>query len=141
MLALSTFNGASAVLNRDTAAPVRRAALVVHPQAPVATAIVDALIDHGLDPIAVCGGESDPLPEPGSAPLAILAGHDRLTDAHARGGLSRDVDWIRRADEAGTAVLGIGHGARVLALALGGAVQPAPRPRVAGPWWTPRSRT
>jgi GMP synthase-like glutamine amidotransferase len=76
----------------------------------------------------VSGGEADSLPDPGSAPLAILAGHDRVSDARARGDLTRDVDWIRRSDEAGTAVLGIGHGARVLAVALGGAVQPAPRP-------------
>ena len=95
---------------------------------PVAAPLVDALIDHGLDPIAVSGGEGDRLPDPGSAPLAILAGHDRLSEAHARGQLSREVDWVRRADEAGTAVLGIGHGARVLALAMGGAVEPAPRP-------------
>ena len=129
MQALSTMNGASAVLTRDAAAPFRRAALVVQPHAtPVAAPLVDALLDHGLDPISVSGDERDPLPDPGSAPLAILAGHDRLTDAHARGHLGRDLDWSRRADNAGTAVLGIGHGARVLALALGGAVQPAPRP-------------
>ena len=129
MHALSTMNGASAVLTRDAAAPLRRVALVVQPHAtPVAAPLVDALIDHGLDPVAVSGNEGDPLPDPASAPLAILAGHDRLTDAHAQGRLSREVDWVRRADEAGTAVLGIGYGARVLALALGGAIQPAPRP-------------
>ena len=125
----STTSGASAVLTRDAAVPVRRAALVVQPRpTPVAAPLVDALIDHGLDPIAVSAADRNPLPDPDSAPLAILAGHDRLSDAYARGRLSREVDWIRRADEAGTAVLGLGHGARVLALALGGAVQPAPRP-------------
>lgn len=129
MHAQSTTNGASAVLTRADAAAFRRPALVVSPGAtPVAAPLVDALIDHGLVPVAVAGGEDDPLPAPGSAPLAILVGEAALSDAEAAGRLAREVDWVRRADAAGTPVLGIGHGARVLALALGGAVQPAPHP-------------
>ena len=129
MHALSTMNGASAVLTREDTAAFRRPALVLHQHpAPVAAPIVDALIDHGLDPIAVAGGKDGPLPDASSAPLAILVSEDRLTDVRAGGRLSREIDWIRDADEAGTAILGIGHGARVLALALGGDVEPAPHP-------------
>jgi GMP synthase-like glutamine amidotransferase len=113
----------------DTASALRRPALLVqpHPEHPT-TPLIDALLDHGLDPIAVPIDQHDPLPDPGSAPLAILVGNERLSDVRADGRLDRQIDWIRRADEAGTAILGIGHGARVLALALGGAVEPAARP-------------
>jgi GMP synthase-like glutamine amidotransferase len=129
MHAPSTMNGTSAVLTRDDTAPFRRPALVVSPRpTPVAAPLVDALIDHALVPVAVAGGEDDPLPDPGSAPLVILVSEERLSDARAAGRVAREVEWVRRADAAGTPVLGIGHGARVLALALGGAVQPAPRP-------------
>jgi GMP synthase-like glutamine amidotransferase len=112
-----------------TAPAVRRSALVVQPHSEHPTApLIDALLHQGLDPIAVSVDERDPLPDPGLAPLVILVGKDRLTDARARGRLDRDIDWVRHADEAGTAVLGIGHGARVLTLALGGAVEPAAHP-------------
>jgi GMP synthase-like glutamine amidotransferase len=71
-------------------------------------------------------------------------------EAAAAGYLSAEVDWVRRADRAGATLLGLGHGARVLALAFGGLLSTAQRPLrgwamvdteiphvlAAGPWLT-----
>ncbi|MFZ1996420.1 MAG: hypothetical protein WAU75_20080 [Solirubrobacteraceae bacterium] len=116
------------VRSRPSARPARQPVLVVAPQrGRPATALVDVLLAHGLDPAVVtANGES--LPDPGASPLAVLVGADPLGDARTGGWLEREVEWIRRADEAGTALLGIGHGARALALAFGGSVAPAEHP-------------
>jgi GMP synthase-like glutamine amidotransferase len=106
----------------------RRVALVAQPRhGRPAGAFVDVLLAHGLDS-AVVTAHDETLPDPSSTPLAILVGSDSLSQARADGRLDSELEWIRRADEAGTTVLGVGHGARVLALALGGAAAPAERP-------------
>jgi GMP synthase-like glutamine amidotransferase len=106
----------------------RRAALVVQPRhGRPAAAFVDVLLAHGLDS-AVVTAHGETLPDPDSAPLAILVGADSLSQAQADGRLDSELEWIRRADEAGTTVLGVGHGARALSLALGGGAVPAERP-------------
>jgi GMP synthase-like glutamine amidotransferase len=106
----------------------RRSALVVQPRhGRPAAAFVDVLLAHGLDS-AVVTAHDDTLPDPGSTPLAILVGAESLDQARADGRLDSELEWIRRADEAGTTVLGVGHGARVVALALGGDAAPAERP-------------
>jgi GMP synthase-like glutamine amidotransferase len=106
----------------------RRAAFVVQPRhGRPASAFVDVLLAHGLDS-AVVAAHDESLPDPGSSPLAILVGADSLSQARADGRLDIELDWIRRADQTGTTVLGVGHGARVLALAFGGAVTPAEHP-------------
>ncbi len=111
-----------------TPSPARRPTLVVQSRHErPAPALVEVLLAHGLDPAVVLVDDDDP-PDPTASPLAILVGHESVTDARAEGRLERELDWVRRADEAGTAVLGIGHGARLLALALGGAVAPAQHP-------------
>jgi GMP synthase-like glutamine amidotransferase len=106
----------------------RRTAFVVQPRhGRPASAFIDVLRAHGLDS-AVVAAHDESLPDPGSSPVAILVGADSLSQARADGRLEIELDWVRRAEEAGTAVLGVGHGARVLALAFGGAVTPAERP-------------
>lgn len=89
-------------------------------------------------------------PEPGSVHAAILIGTQSAEDAVAAGWLEAELDWVRRADEAGAALLGIGHGARLLAVAFGGRLIPSRRPLrgwalvdteiphlvAAGPWLT-----
>ena len=108
--------------------PVRQPALVVQPRrerpAPV---LLEVLLARGLDP-AVIRIDDDDAPDPTASPLAVLVGHDSVDAARSEGRLEGELDWVRRADEAGTAVVGIGHGARVLALALGGTVAAAERP-------------
>jgi GMP synthase-like glutamine amidotransferase len=122
------------VLPRSASGPqltetvARRAALVVQPRhGRPAAAFVDVLLAHGLDS-AVVTAHGETLPDPGSAPMAILVGADSISQARSDGRLEIELEWIRRADKAGTTVLGVGHGARALALALGGAATPAERP-------------
>jgi GMP synthase (glutamine-hydrolysing) len=43
--------------------------------------------------------------------------------------LDTELEWIRRADRAGTPVLALGSGAHALATALGGGVEPVDQPR------------
>jgi GMP synthase-like glutamine amidotransferase len=106
----------------------RHAALVVQERrGRPAPAFVDVLLAHDLD-VAVTVAHADSLPDPGASPLAILVGSEPLSVAKASGRLQAELDWIRRADAAGTALLGVGHGARALALAFGGDVTPAERP-------------
>ena len=145
MHALSTMNGASAVLTRDAAASacaVRRS-WCSRATTPVAAPLVDVLLAHGLDPIAVSGDEGDPLPDPGSAPLAILVGHDRLDrGARATAGSSRErrLDPPRRRGGDRRAR----HRPRRARPGAGASAERCSRRRVrcvAGPWWTRRSPT
>jgi GMP synthase-like glutamine amidotransferase len=118
----------TAIAPQPTETVRRPAALVVQPRhGRPAGALVDVLLAHGLDS-AVVTAHDEALPDPSSTPLAIFVGADSLSQARADGRLDSELEWIRRADEAGTTVLGVGHGARVLALALGGAAAPAERP-------------
>lgn len=111
-----------------TPPPVRRPALVVQSRHErPAPALLEVLLAHGLDS-AVVRIDDDDAPDPTASPLAIVVGHDSVAEARAEGRLERELEWVRRADDAGTAVVGIGHGARVLALALGGTVAAAERP-------------
>jgi GMP synthase-like glutamine amidotransferase len=110
------------------ATPRRQAALVVQERrGRPASAFVDVLLAHDLD-VAVTIAHADSLPDPGASPLAILVGSEPLSVARASGRLQVEVDWIGRADAAGASVLGVGHGARALALAFGGDVTRAQRP-------------
>jgi len=66
-----------------------------------------------------------------------------------------EIDWLRRAHDAGTALLGIGSGAHALVVALGGGTEPAHRAQhgwlqvastepgliAAGPWFAWSDRT
>jgi GMP synthase-like glutamine amidotransferase len=92
-----------------------------------APAFVDVLLAHDLD-VAVTAAHADSLPDPGASPVAILVGSEPLDAARVSGRLEAELDWIRRADAARTAVLGVGHGARALALAFGGDATRAERP-------------
>jgi GMP synthase-like glutamine amidotransferase len=103
-------------------------ALIVQPRhGRPAPAFIDALLAHDLD-VAVAVAHDGSLPDPGSSPVAILVASEPLDAARADGRLEAELEWIRRADAAGTAVLGVGHGARALTLAFGGQVTPAEQP-------------
>jgi len=106
----------------------RHAALIVQQRrGRPATAFVDVLLAHDFD-VAVTVAPAEDLPDPGASPLAILVGSEPLDEARGDGRLQAELDWIRRADAAGIAILGVGHGARALALAFGGDAARAERP-------------
>jgi GMP synthase (glutamine-hydrolysing) len=91
--------------------------------------LLDALARCGGRPAVVrAGGAAAGLPDPAGFRAAIMVGSDRFDDATATGDVGAQVDWLRRADEAGTPVMAVGHGARLLAVAFGGRVTPAEHP-------------
>jgi GMP synthase-like glutamine amidotransferase len=124
--------------------------LVQHRNDSPSGQLLGVLAERGLRPQVVRADRGRSLPDPASVRMAILLGTDRFAAAGERGYLNAELDWLRRADRAGTAVLGLGHGARALASSFGGNVQQAPRPMhgwsmvstsvphliAAGPWLT-----
>jgi GMP synthase-like glutamine amidotransferase len=61
---------------------------------------------------------------------AVWSVYDRDSIGHW---IDAELDWLRAADAAGVPVLGICFGAQALTAALGGRVEPAPRPEIG---WT-----
>jgi GMP synthase-like glutamine amidotransferase len=61
---------------------------------------------------------------PRSARLSVLIGPDHMPATAGDRRIDAEIEWARRTDQAGTPILGIGLGARVLASALGGGVEP-----------------
>jgi GMP synthase-like glutamine amidotransferase len=97
--------------------------------------LLDVLAERGLRATTVRVDRGESLPEPGSSSLAFTLGSAGAVDRPAREWThpsDLELDWLRQADRAGTAVLGIGLGAQALAVALGGGVERAPRPQ---PGW------
>jgi len=102
-------------------------ALIAHGESPGGD-LLETVAAEGFEPAVLTGGPSAALPDPGSLRAAVLLGSARAQHAADDGYLAAELEWLRRADAAGTPVLGIGHGARALALAFGGTVEPAERP-------------
>src|ERR1700722_3685155 len=90
--------------------------------------LLDVLIARGLPRRTVRMDRGERLPDPSSIALAVVLGSDESADVTRNGRLAGEIEWLRRADQAGTTVLGLGFGAQALALALGGTVEPATRP-------------
>ncbi|MGZ4218178.1 MAG: type 1 glutamine amidotransferase [Solirubrobacteraceae bacterium] len=92
--------------------------------------LLDVLAEHGLRAGTVRVDRDEPLPDPRSLALGIVLGTaNSVVYNRASRWLEPELEWIRRADRAGTAVLGLGSGAHALATALGGGVEPARQPR------------
>lgn len=92
--------------------------------------LLDGLSDYGLRARTVRVDRDEPLPDPCSLALGIVLGTaNSVVYNRASRWLETELEWIRRADRAGTAVLGVGSGAHALATALGGGVEPARQPR------------
>jgi GMP synthase-like glutamine amidotransferase len=86
--------------------------------------LLATLLEHQLIPVVAPADPPAELPDPAGTRFAVLTGSERFADVAGREYLDRQVDWVRQADAEGTTVLGLGHGARVLALAFGGSVDP-----------------
>jgi GMP synthase (glutamine-hydrolysing) len=127
--AVSAPRGESDPFQDDHAVIDRDRVLVLHHDdgAPIGR-LLNALVGRGMQPVVVQVTRDGDLPDPGSVRAAMIVGSDRFDDAEAAGYLHPEIDWARQADRVGTAVMGVGHGARVLAVALGGEVTPADRP-------------
>ena len=95
---------------------------------------LDVLEEQGFHPQIVRLDRDEPLPDPAAFRLAVTLGPGPLADGRETERGAKELDWLRQADRAGTAVLGLGPGAQALAVALGGAVDRAARPRHAWVW-------
>lgn len=129
--------------------PVAGRALVLHDrELGPGGYLLDPLRARSFEPEVVRIDGDGLLPSPESLDLAIVVGTARVSGAVAPAWLERELDWLRRADRAGTAVLALGSAAQALAIALGGGVKALPRARrtwtrvtttaperiAAGPW-------
>jgi GMP synthase (glutamine-hydrolysing) len=106
-----------------------RALVLQHRDYAPGGVLLDALGAHGLQPTTVRVDRGEQLPEPGSIRLAVVLGSDGSVNPGGRGWSDTELDWLRDADRAGTAVLGVGLGAQALAVAMGGGVEPARQPQ------------
>jgi len=134
---------------RPGLAAVNPVVLLHHDAAP-GSQLLSMLADRGLDSVVVRSDCGEALPDPLSIRQAVVFGSKRFSKALECGTLNAELEWLRQIDAAGGSVLGIGHGARALAVAFGGGVEPTQRPirgwvmvdtlvphRVAtGPWLT-----
>ena len=137
-----------ALRRRATLRPRTRALVVLHEGEDVNGRLVQAVSRLRSEPVIARAESGEALPDPATFRLAVLVGSASFADALASGQLASEVEWIRQADAAGTAVFGIGHGARALAYAFGGTIDAAPEPHrgwtlvettvphriAAGPW-------
>jgi GMP synthase-like glutamine amidotransferase len=89
----------------------------------------DVLAEAGLRPTTIRLDLGQPLPDPAEFELAVTLG-----DSTARETAAGEIEWLRTADRAGVAVLGLGRGAQSLALALGGRVDRSRKSRQAWVW-------
>jgi len=115
--------------------------------------LTDVLAEAGFRPRTIRLDLGEPLPDPASVALAVTLGVSTWGETAA--GAAGEIEWLRKASRASTAVLGLGTGAQALAVALGGGVDHAPKSRhgwvwlssatpawiAAGPWLAWRDET
>jgi GMP synthase (glutamine-hydrolysing) len=119
--------GGKMPLWRNGAGRSNRVLVLQHRDEAPVEQLLSVLSERGLVPVIRHVGDTGSLPEPSTLRIAMLLGADRFGDAADRVWLDAELDWLRRADTAGTPIFGIGHGARALASALGGGVEPISR--------------
>lgn len=90
--------------------------------------LLDGLEDAGVRARVVRVDRNEPLPAPEATPLAVSLGSDRSADDGTLAWIGRELEWLRAADRAGTAILGLCFGGQALACALGGGVARATLP-------------
>jgi GMP synthase-like glutamine amidotransferase len=115
-------------------APGPSAVVLQHRDDSPGGALIDVLAAAGFHSRTVRIDRGEPLPDAGSLSLAVTLGCDGAAAERTAGWIDTELEWLREADRAGTAVLGVGLGAQTLALALGGGVQRAPRGRHGWVW-------
>jgi len=115
-------------------APASSAVLLQHREDAPGGLLIDVLAAAGFRSSTVRVDRGEPLPDPAPFTLAVTLGCDDAVDEQTAGSIEFELDWLRQADRAGTAVLGVGSGAQTLALAFGGDIERAPRARHGWMW-------
>jgi len=121
-------------MSLSSEAPPSTAIVLQHRDDAPGGLLIDVLDGAGFRSSTVRVDRGEPLPEPASFTLAVTLGCDDAVDDQATESIETELDWLRQADRAGTAVLGVGSGAQMLASALGGGVERAPRARHGWVW-------
>jgi GMP synthase (glutamine-hydrolysing) len=111
----------------QTPAENRQVLLVADRGESVSPLIRSLLAERGVQSV-VLRADAAERPDPASQALIVIAGAGSYASARARSVHEHELSWVRAADAAGTTVLGIGHGARVLADALGGEIEKLDEP-------------
>lgn len=114
-------------------APEASAVVLQHRDDAPGGLLIDVLAARGFRSRVVRIDRGEALPDAGTFTLAVTLGCDSAVDERASW-VATEIEWLRQADRAGTAVLGVGSGAQALAVALGGGVDRAPRPRYGWLW-------
>src|SRR5579862_6513235 len=115
-------------------APGSSAVVLQHRDDAPGGVVVDVLTTTGFSSTTVRVDRGEPLPDPASITLAVTLGRDGASGEWAAEWVDTELEWLRQADRAGTAVLGVGLGAQALALAFGGGVERASRTRHGWVW-------
>jgi GMP synthase-like glutamine amidotransferase len=114
--------------------PASSAVVLQHRDDAPGGLLVDVLAAAGFRSINVRVDRGEPLPDPESLSLAVTLGRDGTPHGEDASWVTSEIGWLREADRAGTAVLGVGSGAQTLATALGGGVERARRARHGWVW-------
>ncbi|HTT31055.1 MAG TPA: hypothetical protein VMG37_21755 [Solirubrobacteraceae bacterium] len=121
-------------MHAGTEAPGPSAVVLQHRDDAPDGVLADVLAAAGFRSTTVRIDRGEALPDAASITLAVTVGRDGAMDERGSQWVDAELDWLRQADRAGTAVLGVGFGAQALALALGGGVQRASRARHGWVW-------
>ena len=97
-----------ALRRRATLRPRTRALVVLHEGEDVNGRLVQSVSRLRSEPVIARAEAGEALPDPATFRLAVLVGSSSFADALASGQLASEVEWIRQADAAGTAVFGSG---------------------------------
>jgi GMP synthase (glutamine-hydrolysing) len=128
--------------------PARSVLILQHEDSAPAGVLLDVLREHDLGTAIVRGDRGETLPDPDRWALVVSLGATSTSADDPDPWIADEIAWLRRADEAGTPIVGLAFGAQTLARALGGGVQRAIRPErglihvtttapdlvAAGPW-------
>ncbi len=105
---------------------MKRVIVVRHHDIDSAGFIADAFEARGAELSVHLYPDEGPLPAPGDADhIVVLGAVSSVNDADPW--IAAELDWLRAADQAGVAVLGICFGAQALCAAFGGRVEAMPR--------------
>jgi GMP synthase-like glutamine amidotransferase len=124
------------IVRRDgRKAVVMRVLVIKHHDIDDPGFIGSAFTDRGAVLVTHLVPDDGPLPPLDGIDHIVVLGaawsvYDTKTIGHW---IDSELDWLRGADAGGVPVLGICFGAQALAAALGGRVEPAPRPEIG---WT-----
>jgi GMP synthase-like glutamine amidotransferase len=112
----------------------QRRALFISHEADVAPGYIGEAAQEGGFAVERLDIWEAPLPDPASFDLIVPLGSAEAAYDDAVPWLAGELEFLRRATQAGVPMFGICFGAQVLARALGGAVRPATQPEVG--WFT-----